>query len=62
MFFKKSGVEFKKITFNLDKDTNDRLEEIALFYLCGKSDILKEAIKEYIKKHDKKMDKLKNKG
>lgn len=59
MFFKKTGIEFKKITFNLEKDHHDRLEEIALFYLCDKSVIIKDAIKDYIKKHDKKMEKLK---
>lgn len=59
MFFKKTGIEFKKITLNLEKEQHNRLEEIALFHLCDKSMIIKEALKEYIKKHDKKMEKLK---
>lgn len=58
MFFKKSGMKFKKITFNLDEEANNKLEDIALYYLCDKSTIIKQALKEYFKKHDKKMEKL----
>ncbi len=62
MFFKKSGVEFKKITFNIDKQLDDKLEDIALFYLCDKSAIIREALKEYCKKYDKKIERLNKKG
>ena len=59
MFFKKSGIEFKKVTFNLDIENHNKLEEISLYYLCDKSLIIKEALKEYFKKYDKKMEKIK---
>lgn len=59
MFFKKSGTEFKKVTFNLDIEKYKKLEEISLYYLCDKSSVVKEALKEYFKKHDKKMEKIK---
>lgn len=59
MFFKKTGTQFKKVTFNLDIEKYKKLEEISLYYLCDKSLIIKEALKEYFKKYDKKMDKIK---
>lgn len=59
MFFKKTGTEFKKVTFNLDIEKYKKLEEISLYYLCDKSSVVKEALKEYFKKHDKKMEKIK---
>lgn len=58
MFFKKSGIAFKKITVNITKELNNRLENLALFYLCSKTDIVIKALEEYIKKHEKKINKV----
>lgn len=58
MFFKKLGIPFKKITVNITKELNDKLENLALFYLCSKTDIVIKALEEYIKKHEKKINKV----
>lgn len=58
MFYKKFNKSYDKISANIPKDISKRLDEIAMFYLCSRSDIIYEALIDYIKKHDKKLERM----
>lgn len=58
MLFKKFNKSYYKLSVNIDKEVSKRLDEIAMFYFCSKSDIVNKSLIEYIKKFDKKMERL----
>ena len=49
-----------KISFNCEKETSKKLDELSEFYFCSKTEIINKALKDYFVKHDKKIQRKNN--
>ena len=56
MLFKKFNRDYDKISANIDKQLSAELDDIALYELCSKTDIINRALVEFVKRYKKKLE------
>lgn len=59
MIFKRFNRDYDKISANIPKELSRELDDIALFELCSKTDVINEALEEYVKHFKKKLERKK---